>query len=199
MIPDDPVPPAGNPQPDDVELIRRIKSGDKLAFSDFYDRLSAPLYSVALRILGDQSEAEKVVEDVFLIVWENVGSFDQARGSVLNWVVTLTRNHAVERLRTRPQGAIVDGESSRGALLGADPATDPISADDWIFKEKIVAVHAALAALPADQVQTLEQAYFSGLDLPKLAALSNEPASAVSSRIRRALLKLRDLLTRRHD
>src|SRR5690606_22678085 len=104
-----------------------------------------------------------------------------------------------ERLRTRPQGPIMNGESSRGAAPGVDPTTDAILADDWIFKEKSAAVREALAALPADQVQTLEQAFFSGLNLPKIASLSNEPASAVTSRVRRALLKLRDLLTRRHD
>jgi RNA polymerase sigma-70 factor (ECF subfamily) len=194
MTPGDSVQSAGERQLDDVELIRRMKSGDKLAFSDFYDRFSRPLFSVALRILKDRSEAEEVVHEIFLNLSEKAGSFDEARGSVLNWILTLTRNHAIERLRTTAQRVTVTSD-----LPGANIATVPISADDLIFKEQIFAVRKALAALPADQLQALEMAYFDGLTFQEIASRSGEQPGPVTSRIRRALLKLRELLTRRHD
>lgn len=194
MTPSDSVQSAGNRQLDDVELIRRMKGGDKLAFSDFYDRFSSPLYSVALRILKDRSEAEEVVHEMFLNLWEKAGSFDEARGSVLNWILTLTRNRAIERLRTPVQRVTVTDD-----LSGAKRATEPISAENSIFKEEVFAVRKALAALPADQLQALELAYFDGLSVQEIASQSGEPPGPVTSRIRRALLKLRELLTRRHD
>lgn len=199
MTPGDSVQPAGHRQPEDGELIRRIKSGDKLAYADFYDRCSRPLYSVALRILNDRSEAEEILESVFRTLWEKAGSFDETRGSALNWVIMLTRHRAIDRLLTRPHPVTPLSELPRSNLPGADSPAKPDSADDSFLHEKISAARQALAALPADQLQTLELAYFGGLNQPEIASQSGEPIGTVRSRIRHGLLKLRDVLPRRHD
>jgi RNA polymerase sigma-70 factor (ECF subfamily) len=191
--------PPGDRQTEDGELIRRMARGDKLACSELYDRFSRPLYSVALRILNDQSDAEDVVQDVFLALWEKAGSFDVGRGSAFGWAITLTRNRAIDRLRTRRRRSTLLNESFVEDLPAGQSTSEPDSADDLIFKEKTVAVRAALSALPREQFRALELAFFSGLTQQEIAAHTSEPLGTVKARIRRGLLKLRDTLARSHD
>ena len=184
---------------EDGELVRRMSRGDKSACAALYDRFSRPLYSLALRILNDKSEAEDVVQEVFLALWEKAGTFEADRGSAFGWAVTLTRNRAIDRLRTRRRRSTLLSESFVEDLPGGQSAIDPDSADDLMFKEKSVAVRAALASLPPDQLRAVELAYFSGLTQQEIASRLSEPLGTVKARIRRGLIKLRDTLTRRHD
>lgn len=191
--------PPGDRQTEDGELIRRMAHGDKQACSELYDRFSRPLYSVALRILNDQSEAEDVVQDVFLALWEKAGTFDGGRGSAFGWAITLTRNRAIDRIRTRRRRSTLLSESFVEDLPGGHTPPDADSADELIFKEKAGSVRAALSSLPREQYRALELAFFSGLTQQEIAARLSEPLGTVKARIRRGLLKLRDTLTRRHD
>jgi len=194
-----------SPQPDDdrrkedAELVRRMSRGDKSACAELYDRFSRPLYSLALRILNDRSEAEDVVQEVFLSLWEKAEAFEANRGSAFGWAVTLTRNRAIDRLRTRQRRSTLLSESFVEDLPGSQAASEPDSADDLMFKESSVAVRAALAGLPPDQLRAVELAYFSGLTQQEIASRLSEPLGTVKARIRRGLMKLRDTLTRRHD
>jgi RNA polymerase sigma-70 factor (ECF subfamily) len=189
----------GDRQKEDGELISRMAKGDKLACSELYDRFSRPLYSVALRVLNDQAEAEDVVQDVFLTLWEKSAGFDATRGSPFAWAITLTRNRSIDRLRTRRRRATLLDETLVEDLPGGTAASDPDSADDLIFKEKSGAVRAALATLPAEQLRALELAFFSGLTQQEIAVRLSEPLGTVKARIRRGLLKLRDTLSLHHD
>ena len=193
------IPPLGDRQKEDGDLIRRMAQGDKTACAELYDRFARPLYSVALRILNDNSEAEDVVQEVFLSLWEKAGSFELDRGSAFGWAVTLTRNRAIDRLRTRRRRSNLLTESFVEDLPGGLSTSEPDSADDLMFKEKTVAVRAALSALPPDQLRAVELAFFSGLTQQEIASRLSEPLGTVKARIRRALMKLRDALARRHD
>jgi RNA polymerase sigma-70 factor (ECF subfamily) len=181
------------------ELIQRMARGDRQACADLYDRFSRPLFSVALRIINDPAEAQDVVQDVFLALWEKAASFDGQRGSAFAWAITLVRNRAIDRLRTRRRRSTLLNESFVEDLPGGRGAADPDSADDLIFKEKTGAVREALSSLPAEQLRALELAFFSGLTQQEIAERLSEPLGTVKARIRRGLLKLRDTLTRRHD
>jgi RNA polymerase sigma-70 factor, ECF subfamily len=190
---------SGDRQQIDSELVRRMARGDKSACAELYDRFSRPLYSIALRVLSDPTEAEDVVQDVFLALWENASTFDTGRGSAFGWAVTLTRNRSIDRLRMRRRRATLLNESFAGDLPGGAGGTDPDSAGDLVFKEQSGAVRAALATLPTEQLRALELAYFSGLTQQEIAARLSEPLGTIKARIRRGLLKLRDVLPRRHD
>lgn len=189
---------AGDRQSEDGDLVRRMASGDKEACSKLYDRFSRPLYSVAFRILNDQAEAEDIVQDVFLTLWNKAGSFDIVRGSAFGWAVTLTRNRAIDRVRTRRRRSTLLSESVVEDVPGGSSSADPDSVDDLMLKEKATAVRAALSTLPREQVHALELAFFSGLTQQEIASRLSEPLGTVKARIRRGLLKLRDTLTR-HD
>ena len=86
---------------EDSSLLERVARQDRAAFALLYDRLSPPLYATALRILRDPAEAQDVVHDAFLSVWDKAGTFEAKRGSAFAWVVTLVRNRAIDRVRAR--------------------------------------------------------------------------------------------------
>ena len=191
--------PANDPNFVDARLLQRMAQGDRAAFAELYDRFSRPLYVTARRILGDAREAEDVVQDVFLALWEKSAAYSAERGTAFSWAVTLTRNRAIDRVRLRRRrGELL--ERSIPADLGydrADAAAD--CADSLVFKEKAGLVRAALAALPAEQKQAVELAFFSGLTQQQIAEKLRQPLGTVKARIRRGLLKLRTALSLSHD
>ncbi|HND62939.1 MAG TPA: sigma-70 family RNA polymerase sigma factor, partial [Opitutaceae bacterium] len=85
----------------DAELLGRSARGDREAFAELYDRFSRPLYATALRITANPTEAEDVVQEVFVTLWEKARAFEDSRGSAFAWAVTLTRNRAIDRVRQR--------------------------------------------------------------------------------------------------
>lgn len=192
-------PSTGDLRPDESELVRRMAQGDRTACAALYDRLSRPLYSVALRILNDPAEAEDIVQDVFVSLWERAASFEASRGSAFAWAVALTRNRAIDRLRMRRRRSDLLADSFAADVPGGQSSPEADTAGDLVFKEESVAVRAALSTLPTEQVRALELAFFSGLTQQEIAVQLSEPLGTIKARIRRGLLKLRDTLTRSHD
>ena len=84
----------------DSDLMQRVASGDTNAFGDVYDQNANILFGLALRILNERREAEEVLQDVFIQVWRNASSFDENRGKIISWLITLTRSRAIDRLRS---------------------------------------------------------------------------------------------------
>lgn len=182
------------PAPDaavDADLLARIARGDQAAFAAFYDRIAGLLVATARRVLGDASEAEDVVHDVFVSIWEKAGEFDPSRGSPAAWAVTLARNRAIDRARSRRRRGEILAESAPGDLGYHEPAGDdaPLAAD---LAERSALVRSALSALPAEQRRAVELAFFSGLTHEQIAGRLASPLGTVKARIRRGLLALRD-------
>lgn len=180
----------------DNALLVRIAAGDQTAFADLYDRLSGLLLAVARRILGDSAEAEDVVHDAFVSIWEKAAAFDPARGSPAAWAVTLVRNRAIDRLRARVRRGELLAASAPDDLGHHEPAGDeaPLAAD---LAERSALVRSALSDLPAEQRRALELAFFSGLTHDQIARRLDSPLGTVKARIRRGLLALRDRLATR--
>ncbi|GAB1488358.1 sigma-70 family RNA polymerase sigma factor [Opitutaceae bacterium] len=185
-------------QDEDARLLRLVADGDRDAFARLYDRFSRPLFSIALRVLNDAREAEDIVHDVFVALWEKSASFESNRGSAFAWCVTMTRNRAIDRVRARKRRGELLSESVPSDLgYEVNDAGTGDSADDLWGKEKAAAVRAALAHLPTEQRAALQLAYFSGLTQQEIAAHLREPLGTVKARIRRGLLKLREFLPSR--
>lgn len=179
-----------------ARLVAAMAKGDRNALAQLYDLLSGPIYSLAHRLLGDAAEAQDVVQDIFLQVWNTAATYAPSRGSVFSWVATLTRNRALDRLRKRRRRA----DLLAGAAPELQPAPLPGGTDSaaslW-GREKADAVRAALTDIPADQQQAIELAYFGGLTQQEIATQLNEPLGTIKARIRRGLLRLKDRLTAR--
>ena len=91
----------------DAQLMARIAQGDQMAFSALYDRLSGPLYSLSLKMLGDAAEAEDALQEVCLQIWRRAPHYDSAQSSVFSWAVLMTRGKVIDRLRARGRRARV--------------------------------------------------------------------------------------------
>lgn len=176
---------------EDIELVRRIAAGDVVAVGLLYDRHSATLFPIALRILRDRTEAEDVVHDSFIAVSERAAQYAPERGAVIAWLVTLVRNLSIDRTRRRERR----GELARDVIQHEPPPSgrDPERlAEEAAERERI---RAALATLPEAQRRTLEVAFFEGLSYPEIAAREGVPLGTIKSRAARALGALREALT----
>ncbi|MDI1249566.1 MAG: sigma-70 family RNA polymerase sigma factor [Lacunisphaera sp.] len=174
-------------------LLAAMARGEKAALAGLYDSLAKPLYSLAYRVTNDATEAQDIIQDVFLQLWHKAADYHVSRGSVFSWAATLTRNRAIDRVRMRKRRAEILAESA-GELQPAAPAGDTDSAGSLWAQEKAGAVRAALTRLAPEQQKAIELAYFSGLTQQEIAARLNEPLGTIKARIRRGLLQLRQSL-----
>lgn len=173
-----------------MKALRRVAQGDRAALSDVYSATSAKLFGVCLRILPDRAEAEDVLQEAYLTVWRKAAAFDPARGSPITWLVTLTRNRALDRLRSRRPIASEPIDVAESVVDEAPPADSRIEMD-----QEAARLANCLRELPAGDGILIRAAFFQGSSYPELAARAALPLGTVKSRIRRALLKLRGCLT----
>jgi len=193
----EPSPPPEERQLEDARLLRLVAGGDKIAFAELYDRFSGPLYATALRVIRDTTEAQDIVHDTFVTLWEKASSFEAGRGTAFAWALTLVRNRAIDSVRMRRRRAELLTSSAPADLGYDEDLSGTAAADQAILGDEATAVRAAVATLPADQKRALELAFFSGLTQQQIAEKLSEPLGTVKARIRRGLLKLRDSLARR--
>jgi RNA polymerase sigma-70 factor (ECF subfamily) len=147
-----------------------------------YDRYSSIVYAVALRVLQDTGAAEDVLQEIFMQLWRNPGSFDSSRGNMAAWLAVIARNRAIDSLRRRrPEDDIENVVVSVEPDLATE--TDRSRAMDK--------VRGALEQMPAAQRKTLEMAYFEGLTHTEIAKKTGEPLGTIKTRIRTGLLTLR--------
>jgi RNA polymerase sigma-70 factor (ECF subfamily) len=176
----------------DTELLRQIASGDRGAFAEFYDRHATLMFSVASKILSDTAEAQDVLQEVFVQIWEKAARFDPKLGKASSWAAILVRNRAIDRIRASQR------RTRLAEAAGADQAiTAGVSdtANEVIHgHEKARLIQSAITELPAEQRRAIELAYFSGLTQDEISKKLNEPLGTIKARIRRGLLKLRDQL-----
>jgi len=192
--------PDPEPEPSgakDAALVQRMAAGDQTALAELYDRFSRPLFAVAVRILTDHSEAEDVVHDAFVALWEKAATFESSRGTAFSWAIALARNRAIDRLRQRRRRAEILRDSAPADFDLHMRTADPASDSRALLGDQAQAVRAAVATLPPDQQKALQLAFFSGLTQQEIAAQLREPLGTVKARIRRGLIKLRDLLAHR--
>lgn len=174
-------------------LAAALTRGDKAALARLYDLLAKPLYSLALRVTNDSAEAQDVVQDVFLQLWNRAAAFDPARGTYFSWAATLTRNRALDRVRTRQRRSEIVNASAPDILPTDNNDLD--SGDALWLREKAASVRAALGSLPSEQKSAIELAFFRGLTQQQIAEQLGEPLGTVKARIRRGLLRLRESLS----
>jgi RNA polymerase sigma-70 factor (ECF subfamily) len=172
------------------ELLARIARHDFAALEEFYDQTSGPIFSVAFRILGEAAEAEEVVQDVFVQIWEKAPTFDPALGSAFHWALSITRHRSIDRLRARQRRArLVEDLQDSGLVddrLGADSAALASETDDAVH------VRCVLQSLPPEQRQAIELAFFGGKTHQQIAEELGEPVGTIKARIRRGMLKMRE-------
>ena len=172
----------------DIALIDRIVARDPGAVGELYDRHSRLLYGLIRRMLRDRSEADEVLQDVFVSVWTRADTYNAALGAPVAWLVRLARNRAIDRLRAN--SARLRGVQAMPAPAGPD---NPESRAHQSERQRAVA--RALNDLPPEQRQLVEEAYFLGLTQSELAARHQLPLGTVKTRMRTGLQSLRQKLS----
>jgi RNA polymerase sigma-70 factor (ECF subfamily) len=157
-----------------------------------YQDTSAKLFAVCLRILNDKSEAEDVLQEVYLTVWRKAETFDPARASPITWLVAIARNRSIDRLRTVAGGRRM--EPIEAAEEVRDPA--PAALDRVAAAQQSSRLSLCLDELEARQAAAIRAAFLDGNTYEELAQRMSVPLGTMKSWIRRGLLKLRDCLER---
>lgn len=174
-------------QVDDATLARRIASGDREAVGALYDRYSGVAMAVAMKVVRDQSQAEDVVHDAFVAAWQKIGRFDEQRGSLRSWLLTVVRNRAIDRVRARRPSIDVETADDLSLLrTGADPTQDQV-----LQQISAGQVRDAIALLPEEQRTAIELAYYQGHTYGEIATITGVPRGTACGRLRLAMVKLR--------
>jgi RNA polymerase sigma-70 factor, ECF subfamily len=176
----------------DAELLSRVAAGDEEAFARLYDRFSPGLYSMVLKMTGDEAEAQDVLQDAFSHIWRKAMTFDPRRSAAFTWAVMVTRNKCIDRLRVRQRFARIAEKAA--VEEQSDPKIDEVSTVLAELNEERGRVRAALDQVTPDQRQAIELAFFNDFTHEEIAARLSTPLGTVKARIRRGLLKLREIL-----
>ena len=172
----------------DIALIERIVAREADAVGELYDRHNRLLFGLILRILRDRSEAEEVLQEVFVLVWTRAETYNVALGSPAAWLVRIARNRAIDRLRAN--AVRLRAVESAPAAANVDSPEAQAAASE---QQRVVA--RALESLPADQRTLIEEAYFLGMTQSELADKFKLPLGTVKTRIRAGMQALRQQLS----
>jgi RNA polymerase sigma-70 factor (ECF subfamily) len=178
-------------QLDDEALMRLLVEQDVRALEALYQRYSRPIFSLALKILGDREVVEEVVQEVFLRLWTRAFGYDPQRGKLLSWLLTITHHRAIDELRRRRSQPEVDGLQEQLAAM-EDTDADPSKSLTQVEEREVV--RQALVQLPEAQRRPIELAYYGGLTQVEIAQLLSEPLGTIKTRMRLGMQKLRVLL-----
>lgn len=168
------------------EALVKAGRGDRNAFAAVYAATSAKLFGVCLRIFPDRNEAEDVLQDAYLTIWNKAASFESGRASPISWLVAVTRNRAIDRLRAKKKIGTTSMEEA-AEIADATPLADTQlieEADDRVL-------HDCIQSLDTRDAFFIRSAFIGGSTYADLAENEGQPLGTVKSRIRRALLKLR--------
>lgn len=183
----------------DAALVRQILDRRPEALGALYDLHAPGLLALARRILAhaaDAADAEEVLQEVFLHVWNHAGRYDSARSSVSTWLTLITRSRAIDRLRSRKVVERVHEAAHLAAHL-ENPAADhasPEGLESVLFRERRQRVKVELNKLPPEQRQVLEMAFYEGLSQTEIADRAGLPLGTVKTRTLLAMKKLRGAL-----
>lgn len=179
---------------DEVDLIKRIKNRDEQALELFYDKYNKLIFSLVLSIVKRREEAEDVLQELFTKIWEKAHTYNENQGSVYSWVVTMSRNKAIDRIRSRRY------KSEQKESTNSESPYEDFEADvqnpleQTILNERAGYVKEALNSIPKEQRQVIMVAYFQGMTQSEISVELDLPLGTVKSRMRDGMMKLKNIL-----
>ena len=173
------------------DLIAKVARGDQEAFSKLYDQSSPQIYGLILRMVRQPQIAEEVTLDVYVQVWKQAHSYDSDRGTVMGWLLTIARTRAIDQLRS--------GKLKRTSMTGIEemnqlPSEIATPEEQSSGRQWAEMVRKALASLPSEQREAIVLAYFDGYSQTEISVKLGIPLGTIKTRIRIAMIKLRDAL-----
>lgn len=185
----------------DRDLMNKIKSRDAEALSLLYDNYQRVLFGLILSIVKKREEAEDLLQEVFTQIWEKAEHFDTEKGSVHTWIVSLTRNKSIDRLRSK----VYKEQKKQSVSLDDDDVFHPLYSDDHdplentIFADRAKRMKEALEKLSDKQREIVQVAYFGGLSQSEISEQYDIPLGTVKTRMRDGMIKLKELLLQENE
>lgn len=173
------------------EMIARTALGDRAAFNALYDATSAKLHAVTLSVLKDRPEAEEVLQEVYIKVWQNAERYASNGLSPMTWLITIARNRSIDRLRARKSRPVTAPTEAAATL----PATEPGPETATIRAQERRLLDECLSQLAEQQAGAVRAVYLEGLTYADLAEREGRPINTVRSWLRRSLLRLKDCVS----
>ena len=172
-----------------AQMLFKVAAQDRAAFRDLYSSTSSKLFGVLLRILTNRAEAEDALQEVFTRVWLRAGRFDPEKGRAMTWLISVTRNHAIDRLRTKVE-ATTATEHESDALIDTKPSAEA----GLIAQGQARQIVDCMAALEPDRARAVQGAYLGGLSYADLSERFNVPLNTMRTWLRRSLLQLKECM-----
>ena len=172
-----------------AQLLFKVAAQDRAAFRDLYSSTSSKLYGVLLRILINRAEAEDALQEVYTRVWLRAGRFDPEKGRAMTWLISVTRNHAIDRLRTKVE-ATTATEDESDALVDTKPSAEA----GLIAQGQARRIIECMSALDPDRARAVQGAYLGGLSYTDLSLRFNVPLNTMRTWLRRSLLQLKECM-----
>ncbi len=177
---------------EDIEaLIAKCAIGDRAAFEALYAATSAKLFGICLRVLNNRAEAEDALQEAYVKIWRNADRYQAGGYSPMTWLITIARNHSIDRLRSRRAQA-TGGMDEADAIPDAGPGPEALVIADSERGQLV----GCLAELPQDRAQAIRLAYLHGETYADLAVRFDVPLNTMRTWLRRSLQKLKECLTR---
>jgi RNA polymerase sigma-70 factor (ECF subfamily) len=177
---------------DDIEdMLARVAMGDRAAFDALYAATSAKLFGIALRVLGDRTEAEEALQEVFIRVWHRADRYRANGLSPMTWLITVARNLCIDRLRRRRAAQTVPVDEA-GQVADGRPGPEA----QLVAAGESARIAVCLDELEAGRAEAVRRAYLEGEPYAELAARFDVPLNTMRTWLRRSLLKLRECLSR---
>jgi RNA polymerase sigma-70 factor (ECF subfamily) len=185
------------PEQDDraveLDLLARIAKRERRAFEELYTRYANILYATAMKFLKQDADAQDVVQDVFIQIWDKANLYDPAKGKPLTWALTLTRNRSIDRIRAIQRRSRLRDDFEKETVMDESAGLrEALSGVDASEKGQIL--RDAVSQLSAEQRRVIELAFFRGLTQSEIAEKLGEPLGTIKARARRGLMKLKDIL-----
>jgi RNA polymerase sigma-70 factor, ECF subfamily len=170
------------------QLISRVALRDRVAFRQLYAATSAKLFGVCLRVLKNRTDAEDVLQEVYIKIWHNAGKYQVSGYSPITWLVAIARNHAIDRIRgIKPTSGLDE------AAEVAD--TSPTPEQQALRGNEAKRLHLCLERLSAGRAEAVKAAYMEGYSYQELADKLEQPINTVRTWLRRSLISLRECLS----
>jgi RNA polymerase sigma-70 factor, ECF subfamily len=173
------------------DLIARVALGDRAAFDGLYDATSAKLHAVCLSVLKDRPEAEETLQEVYIRIWQNAARYSANGLSPMTWLITIARNRAIDRLRSRSAAPATAPAEAAAVLPSAEPGPETAT----IRAQERQMLDECLAQLAEPQAGAVRAVYLEGITYADLAEREGKPINTVRSWLRRSLLRLKDCVS----
>ena len=185
--------------PSDLELMQGIQAEDPDALSQLYDRYSGILKALILRVLHNEAEADDLLQEIFMEIWNQAKNFSAQKGKPLGWMVTLARRRAIDALRKKQAYARAEERLQNETEQQPDAWAHNATAEEIAFADTRILVRRVINKLPPAQQQAIALAFFQGMSQREIASRTNTPLGTVKTRLELGLKKIYDGLKKLKD